>query len=52
MLLVLDKMEEMSGKIPTLSSGETFFSFQHRKYTAFIYRKEKDRETLLRQFPV
>ena len=37
MLLVLDKMEEMSGKISTLSSGETFFSFQHREYTAFIY---------------
>ena len=52
MLLVLDKMEKLSGKIPTLASGETFFSFQHRKYTAFIYRKEKDRETLLRQFPV
>ena len=52
MLHVLEKMEELSEKISTLSSGETFFSFQHREYTAFIYRKEKDRETLLRQFPV
>lgn len=52
MSLVLEKMKELQGKTTPLPKGETCLSFQHREYTGMIYLKEKNRQTLLRQFPV
>ncbi len=50
---VLEKMAELhqKKKVPSRPRGEIFFSFLHKEYTAFIYRQEKERQTLLRQFP-
>ena len=51
MTYVLEKMTELQKKVPSRPRGEISFSFLHKEYTAFICRQEKERQTLLRQFP-